>query len=998
MATPKPDSIIPKTFISYSWDDDAHKEWVKQLATRLRADGVDVTLDRWHSAPGDQISAFMERAVRQNDFVIAVCTPGFKEKSDGRGGGVGYEGDIMTAYAVTGGDQKKFIPVLRRGSWIEAAPTWLLGRIKIDLSSDPYSESEYEELLRTLHGAREEAPEIGPRPDFGDKKQSQATSGPPPVTPLAGSSTPKHQSSVTPIPFNLPPSLGRLFKGRAEWLERICTALQPAGERAVDASRVALWGMGGLGKSRLATEYAHTYAHEHSALLAVTATTPEELTISLANLTGVLKLPQASATDLDARYQAALDWLDHPTHRGWLLLVDNVDDRASFGAVEKLIGKLHHGCVILTGRIKDWPNYVTALALDFLSLDHAVEYLLEATSGKRVIDPAGPVADHAQAMILARHLGGLALALVQAAAAICKRVLSFADYLADWQGRRAELLDDPDFDPLRTGYPHTVAATCLTSYAQLSLSPASAWVFDALCWLAPDPIPERLVTRPWPPAALAILPPEQRAEVERNPRRLLLPLYDFCLAERPTGPHRCLSIHPLVQDVGRIRQRRDGSATARAALVLGLVEADFVRPDTIENLDLQLLPERRAIAPHVLAILGAADIPAPSPVVRSRLRRVLSELRQDEGRWSEAVAEARAAVADARTARSLQETPETRSALVEALSTLASTLKGHGAFPDALSAGKEAVTEAGSLVADDIANLAHQRNQAIAFGIVGRIKESQGHFAEALDDFTRSREIREELVNRDPENLAYKRDLSITLNNVGRIMEEQRDYDAALDVFTWSREIKKTLVERDRTNPAHLRDLSIALENVGRIREKQGYDTEALDDFTRSRDIWQELLVRGSGQPRPPVRPVDCAEQRGPDQPEARGLRGGAERLHAVAGDQGGAGGAGSGKPRPPARSLHRVRLCRPSGTAGRPARCGDCSPRAARQGAGPGTARPGLDPRLVTRRHSMDRRGAASGPGVATGGRKPRGELAGELCPGVDLFLYQGTLGLKQA
>jgi len=199
MATPEPDPTAPKAFISYSWDDDAHKEWVKQLATRLRADGVDVTLDRWHAAPGDQIPAFMERAVRENDFVIAVCTPRFKERSDGRGGGVGYEGDIMTAYAFTGGDKRKFIPVLRRGSWIEAAPTWLLGRAKIDLSGDPYSDSEYEELLRTLHGAREEAPPIGHRPNFGDKKGSQASPAPAPVIRLVGSSTPQHQSSVTPL-------------------------------------------------------------------------------------------------------------------------------------------------------------------------------------------------------------------------------------------------------------------------------------------------------------------------------------------------------------------------------------------------------------------------------------------------------------------------------------------------------------------------------------------------------------------------------------------------------------------------------------------------------------------------------------------------------------------------------------------------------------------------------------------------------------------------------
>jgi hypothetical protein len=77
MATQERSHTTPKAFITYSWDDEVHKEWVMRLATRMRADGVDVTLDRWHAAPGDQLPAFMERAVRENDFVIAVCTPRF---------------------------------------------------------------------------------------------------------------------------------------------------------------------------------------------------------------------------------------------------------------------------------------------------------------------------------------------------------------------------------------------------------------------------------------------------------------------------------------------------------------------------------------------------------------------------------------------------------------------------------------------------------------------------------------------------------------------------------------------------------------------------------------------------------------------------------------------------------------------------------------------------------------------------------------------------------
>src|SRR3954454_15793818 len=100
MAAPEPKVTTPKAFISYSWDDVAHRNWVKQLAIRLRADGVDVTLDRWHAAPGDQIPAFMDRAVGENDYVICICTPRFKERSDGGGGGVGYESDDMRGYVL----------------------------------------------------------------------------------------------------------------------------------------------------------------------------------------------------------------------------------------------------------------------------------------------------------------------------------------------------------------------------------------------------------------------------------------------------------------------------------------------------------------------------------------------------------------------------------------------------------------------------------------------------------------------------------------------------------------------------------------------------------------------------------------------------------------------------------------------------------------------------------------------------------------------------------
>jgi TIR domain len=64
---------------------------VKELAARLRGDAVDVRLDQWHSVPGAQLPHFMEREILGNDYVMIVCTPKYKVKSDQRTGGVGYE-------------------------------------------------------------------------------------------------------------------------------------------------------------------------------------------------------------------------------------------------------------------------------------------------------------------------------------------------------------------------------------------------------------------------------------------------------------------------------------------------------------------------------------------------------------------------------------------------------------------------------------------------------------------------------------------------------------------------------------------------------------------------------------------------------------------------------------------------------------------------------------------------------------------------------------------
>ncbi|GAH52272.1 unnamed protein product, partial [marine sediment metagenome] len=124
----------------------------------------------WHAVPGDQLPEFMEKAVRENRHVMIICTPKYKQRSDARVGGVGYEGDVITAEVLTEKNHRKFIPILRRSEWKEAAPGWVAGKFYIDLRKDPYSETEYQKLVDTLLGKLPQAPPVGPRDGLASSK------------------------------------------------------------------------------------------------------------------------------------------------------------------------------------------------------------------------------------------------------------------------------------------------------------------------------------------------------------------------------------------------------------------------------------------------------------------------------------------------------------------------------------------------------------------------------------------------------------------------------------------------------------------------------------------------------------------------------------------------------------------------------------------------------------------------------------------------------------
>jgi len=148
----------PTVFVSYSHDDAAHKRWVRDLAAKLRQNDIAAKLDSWDVAPGDSLTEFME-SLSPADKVIAVLTPAYARKANGRAGGVGYEGQIITGELATGVDSRKFIPIIRAGSFENEAadyaiPTWCIGRFTLDFrdQDERIPRRGFADLLKAIRG------------------------------------------------------------------------------------------------------------------------------------------------------------------------------------------------------------------------------------------------------------------------------------------------------------------------------------------------------------------------------------------------------------------------------------------------------------------------------------------------------------------------------------------------------------------------------------------------------------------------------------------------------------------------------------------------------------------------------------------------------------------------------------------------------------------------------------------------------------------------------
>ncbi|GAB7044094.1 MULTISPECIES: FxSxx-COOH system tetratricopeptide repeat protein [Catenuloplanes] len=275
------------------------------------------------------------------------------------------------------------------------------------------------------------------------------------------------EGHLTAVAWNIPPR-NVAFTGRREQLAALRGHLQNMGPVVI----MALHGMGGVGKSSLAVEYAHRFAEDYDIAWWIDAEQPAfvaEQLVSLGSLVGWtpnLSDVSAGATEVLRRLRV---------ENRWLVVLDNVE------SPEEVARWLPQGPghVLLTSRRPDWWQLAAAVEVDVFDRDESIALL-------RRISPAVSGADAGD---IAREVGDLPLAVAQAAGVLSETGISARDYLKELRRGAAAVMAEGK--PL--SYPTSFAAAIKLSLGRMADDNAAAAQLVRLCSaFAAEPIPIEL--------------------------------------------------------------------------------------------------------------------------------------------------------------------------------------------------------------------------------------------------------------------------------------------------------------------------------------------------------------------------------------------------------------------------------------------------------------------------------------------------------------------------
>jgi class 3 adenylate cyclase len=355
------------------------------------------------------------------------------------------------------------------------------------------------------------------------------------------------------------------FTGRADALDRLDAILTRDKPAAVtQVGRAAVQGMGGVGKTSLAVEYAHRFRNLYDGVWWCPAETRSGVLTNLAALAAEFEVAPAEEADVEKAAKAALRRLAEQREI-WLLVYDNV-------SVPKEIADLlpaGGARVLITSRFSDWSEWADEVSLDVLPIEEAMA-LLQARGGRR---------DEAGARTLAGTLGQLPLALDHAAAT-CKRAqMSFAAYAT----KASSLIASA---PRSAGYPRSIAATFdLAIDDAVRQCPEAEALMAFLAQCAPERIPMTLV--------------EGAIEDDAERLQALAALAEVSLVKHDpfADGTPALSVHRLVQTVARARSQSQGTAENIIDRLNARMAAIYPNDATGHSI---LSPSSAQLLPHLL--------------------------------------------------------------------------------------------------------------------------------------------------------------------------------------------------------------------------------------------------------------------------------------------------------------------------------------------------------------------------------------------------------------
>lgn len=345
----------------------------------------------------------------------------------------------------------------------------------------------------------------------------------------------------------------------------------------------ALWGLGGIGKTQIALEYAYRFHQEYNAIFWVHSESRETLFSSLVTIAQILNLPEKNQQEQPIIIQAVLRWLR--THDKWLLILDSADEPE---IIKELV--LHNppnSHTLLTTRVQAIRRLARPIEVRELSTDSGALLLLKRAG---LLDEDTPIeqankAEQALARIISQELGGLPLALDQAGAYIEETHCSLQAYVNLCQTHRIDLLKECG---MMTGdHPEPVTRTWSLSFARIEqANPAAADLLRICSFLNSDSIPEEILMK----GAIHLGP--SLASDGTNLlafNKAIAALLSYSLVRR-NNTLKTISIHRLVQAVVRnsLDQQHERTWCER---VLRWLSSSFPEEETLPwILSEQLLP------------------------------------------------------------------------------------------------------------------------------------------------------------------------------------------------------------------------------------------------------------------------------------------------------------------------------------------------------------------------------------------------------------------------